>query len=136
MVEPKRTDVTGPGGVLRLAELWLDHQKRGFALAGENSDVIPFHAPVISEIEDVVRGTHHNRAQLLFDHPLAHSLELLLIDRVVHSFSPTPSRLGAATLGGSSPFRSKSSCPERAAPRRSIPERASLLPKSRMLPCL
>src|SRR5205807_2352285 len=60
--------VGGPGVALRVGQLRLDGDQRGIAFSGKNDGVISLHAPVVGEIDNVVRRADDEGAQILIFH--------------------------------------------------------------------
>ena len=80
----EQADVLRPGRAFGIGPLWLDHAQRGLALGREDDRVVALHAPVIREIDDVVRRAADQRGQALILHHGADAGELGGVDGVRH----------------------------------------------------
>ena len=76
VVALEQADVLGPGIALSVGELRLERDQRGLAFARENGDVVALHAPVIGEIENVVRSADDQGGEFLILHQGANPVQL------------------------------------------------------------
>src|SRR5262249_34153866 len=76
VVAAKEADVVRPGATSGVVGLRLEHDQRRIALAGGDDDVVPLHAPVVREVDDVVRRPNDERVQVLLGHERADAVQL------------------------------------------------------------
>ncbi len=101
VVAAKEPDVARPGRFRRYLRLRLEHDQHRLALAREDEQVVALHREVVREVEDVVRGAHDERVQLLVGHQGAYARELLVVARPGHPVIPP----GAAVARRGPPAR-------------------------------